>query len=87
MTISCPQLKWELRLTMPCDSRSCGFERKPKYLPSAVQNVDAIQTLHIKYTLHYLDNEYVCALYQAVLGFLMLYGVVLLIVLIFIYFT
>lgn len=68
---------------MPCDSRSCGFERKPKHLPPAVQKVDAILTLHIKYTSFYLDNEYVCAVYQVVLGFLMLYGAVLLIVLIF----
>jgi len=67
---------------MPCDSRSSVFERKPKYLPSAVQNAD-VQTPHIKYTLYYLDNKYVCALYQAVLGFLMPYGAALLIVLIF----
>lgn len=68
---------------MPCDPRNCGFERKTKDLPSAVQNRDAIQTLHIKNTLHYLDNEYACAFCQAVLGFLMPYGEVLLIVLIF----
>lgn len=43
--------------------------------------------LHIKCTLYNLGNEYVCALYQAVLRFPMAHGAVLLIVLILIYFT